>query len=134
MLTIRVVKCIIMIAFTLLLKMGLPGAGKMAQSVKCLPSKHKDLSLDLQHPHKKLSMAAGRWRRGTLGAHWPFALAKWMCSWFSERLPKRWGAVEDKDINFWPLHVCTHVLVYQHVHMHTTHTYIHTRVKECGYL
>lgn len=33
------------------------GAGQMAESVKCLPYKHGDLSLNLQHPFERLSVA-----------------------------------------------------------------------------
>lgn len=42
-------------------------AGVMAQLVKCLPCKNKDVHLDSQLRHKKPSLAASPWNHGTVG-------------------------------------------------------------------
>lgn len=57
----------------------IPGTAKMAQWVKCLPYKHKDLSLNPQHPSKSWTRgthlrSAGRSNRQIPGVCWPASL------------------------------------------------------------
>lgn len=81
-------------------------AGKIVKLIKCLPSKPKVLSLDLQHPCKNSDMVAhaynsthengGDW--WIQGAYWPANVVELVNPGFSERscLKKgRWGMIKE---------------------------------------
>lgn len=84
------------------------GAGEMAQSVKSLVYKHKDLSLSSQHPHKKSSVALVilivGWRQMDLSSSLPAMLAE-LLNTRSAGDTGSWGTIPEVDL--WLQHGCS---------------------------
>jgi hypothetical protein len=47
-----------------------PSVGEIAQSAKCLPPKHRELSLDPQNPHNAQGVAEPNYNSSTEGDKW----------------------------------------------------------------
>lgn len=101
---------------------------EMAKLGKSLTNSHKDLSCNICHPQRKLSVALWTWSpsmgdRGTSGCLWltgqPVSFgSKSQCQW--EALSQKWGiewSGRTLDIDQWLLCLCenTHRKMYTHI-------------------
>lgn len=69
----------------LVLQMMKTGAGEMIQSIKCLLSKHEDLSLGPQSSHQKPDTAEHTsCDRKISGSGWPVSMTEWISFKFNE--------------------------------------------------